>query len=305
MDDGKYKDLCVLLSPCSEHERYLQKQNNYPTSTRFRFPSRYHGRAHKKDLVGEIQSLARNSGFYLPVTKSTHRKIGTSSRLVSVSLKCRCVPLKSGRKSRSDGICTSTEEGGKEQIFEGKKSSNQDRHKFKSATKPPVDPKPACPFSLVIFLSHDDHWYLSTRSTPAVHKHHPQLDPEQVPTIAKRRDPLQKSGKSNGTELTSHHAATIVDLSNDNQELQLGEENEINDDASLTRSEFMKIAEEIWSLVESYPDLQRKVLDAFKKIHADLISEIEASRQNKRPVSSCEQGDLPFEATVNDKKRKK
>jgi len=83
MHDGTEQNLCILLTPCPEYEKYLKEKSNYPGNTWFRFPSRYKGKDAKVDLVKAIQQQARNSGCNLPVFVTKFKT--SSSRVYSIT----------------------------------------------------------------------------------------------------------------------------------------------------------------------------------------------------------------------------
>jgi hypothetical protein len=186
-------DLCLLLSPCGEHERAMQSSHQYPLNTRFRFPSQYNGRSQHKELVHAIQRQAILGGFVLSTCKTSSKK-ETINRVMSTMLKCQFGQLYAGKpKSFSNDIVT--KDGVKPQSTNKENQAKHNRHKFnKCLTKRPIDSDAICPFSLVIFLAHDDYWYLATKTgkcssnvTPSLHQHHSQQDPELMPTMTRNK----------------------------------------------------------------------------------------------------------------------
>jgi hypothetical protein len=170
----------------------MQSSHQYPLNTRFRFPSQYNGRSQHKELVHAIQRQAILGGFVLSTSKTNSKK-ETINRVMSTVLKCQFGRSYAGKpKSFSDGMVT---QDGVEPQSSKENKTKHDRHKFnKCSTKRPTDSDATCPFSLVIFLAHDDYWYLATKTgkcssyiNPSLHQHHSQQDPELMPTMTRNK----------------------------------------------------------------------------------------------------------------------
>jgi hypothetical protein len=56
-----------------------------------------------------------------------------------------------------------------------KLKSKRSEHGRRTVTQRAASSERSCPMKLVIFLYHDNHWYLSKESTLS-HRHHPPLD---------------------------------------------------------------------------------------------------------------------------------
>ena len=172
-------ELTQFLVPNKHDQKMKQRDLNYPPMTRYRFPDCYNGPASMEALVRDLCLDGKKSGFPL-IKRSSHGKT-SNIRMADVTICCtRHVPFapsSAHAKNFKEGKVTA-EGVNKGSIHMSHKKKPRPKN-YKSSTKRVTDPDGVCPFHLIIFLSSDNHWYLSTRSgnePPDVHVGHPCID---------------------------------------------------------------------------------------------------------------------------------